>query len=587
MITMIRVTKKIFKILTKTQQQRVVILGFMMLIGGIMESISVSLMLPLITAVMNEDTWNKPWYAQLICSIFKIENQRTYIELLLLALIVIFILKNVYLLFEYYVQFSFIAKSRINLQKQLLSSYMSKPYEFFLNASSGDILKTIGFDTDCSFDLMSSMLGFYTEIIVAVILAITIIAMSPIISIGLIIILGIELWVIGIIIKPKMRRIGIRIRKETADANTWMLQSINGIKSIKVSGAESFFEDHYSIHADRTADATRKNQTLSNMPRLLIEAFTVTGVMLILFIMVVAGTELASIIPQLSAFMVAAVRLLPSVNRISTALNRVPFCEGSLDNIIKITNSEEILSSTDLAEKSVNVITTGEKITFKGAISFSRITFAYGDREKKIFDNASFEITKGQSVGIVGASGSGKTTAIDIILGLLEPASGQVLVDGIDIHEDMQGWCNCLAYIPQSIFLFDDSIRANVAFGINEDCISDDKVWRALEDAQLKEFVMTLPDGIDTKIGEAGVRLSGGQRQRIGIARALYNDPEILFFDEATSALDNETESAIMESIEKLKGNKTLVIIAHRLTTIENCDKVYRVVDGKVLEEID
>lgn len=583
---MLRVTRKLFKILTKIQRQRVVILGFMMLIGGIMESISVSLMLPLIEAVMNENTWDEPWYARLICGIFGIENQRAYIEILLVALILIFGVKNIYLLVEYYIQYTFIARSRMHMQNQLLHAYIYKPYQFFLNASSGEIVRTIGLDTDNVFALLTGVLNFYTEIIVSIVLAITIIIMSPAISVGLVIILGIELLIIAAIIKPKMKRIGERLRKEEASANKWMLQSINGIKSIKVANSEKFFEGNYACHANKTADARRKNQTLGNMPRLLIEAFTVTGVMFMIFIMVLLGTELASIVPQLSAFVVAAVRLLPSVNRISTSLNHVPFYESSLDNIIEIISSENIIANGNFTIREKKEGNSEKQIKFEQKIVFEHISFEYDSEHDKIFDDAYFEIEKGQSVGIIGTSGAGKTTAVDIILGLLQPSRGRILVDGVNIGCDMSGWLKCLAYIPQSIFLTDDTIRSNVAFGVEPDAISDEQVWQSLENAQMKDFVMSLPEGLDTKIGEAGIRLSGGQRQRIGIARALYNNPEILFFDEATSALDNETEAAIMESIESLKGNKTLVIIAHRLTTIEHCDKVYRVVGGKVIEEI-
>lgn len=580
---MLRVTKKFFRILNKHQQTRVFILGIMMLFGGIMESLSVSLMLPLITAVMNEETWDTTWYAQMICGLFHIDDQRVYIEILLVALIVIFGFKNIYLLFEYFIQFSFIAKSRIHMQQQLMHSFLHKPYEYYLNSSSGEIVRIISTDTVQTFALLTSVLSFYTEVIVSIVLAITILVMSPQISIGLIIILGIELFVIAAIIKPIMKRVGIRYRTESTASNKWLLQGINGIKSIKVANTENFFEAKYAEHSDMVADAERKNQTLGNMPRLLIEAFTITGVMAMLFIMVAMGAELASIVPQLSAFVVAAVRLLPSVNRISSAMNQVPFYEGGLDNIIRTLEAENLSDSVNDTTKKISV--KDKKITYNRKLEFQNITFGYPNGEKKIFDKASFEILPGQSIGIIGSSGSGKTTAVDIMLGLLSPQLGKIVVDGINIAENMDAWLAHLAYIPQTIFLMDDTIKANVAFGKHTNEISEEQVWNALRDAQMEEFVKSLPDGINTYVGEAGVRLSGGQRQRIGIARALYNNPDILFFDEATSALDNETEAAIMESINNLKGNKTLVIIAHRLTTIENCDVVYRVENGKVVRE--
>ncbi|MCF0127423.1 MAG: ABC transporter ATP-binding protein, partial [Pseudobutyrivibrio sp.] len=221
----------------------------------------------------------------------------------------------------------------------------------------------------------------------------------------------------------------------------------------------------------------------------------------------------------------------------------------------------------------------------KSSVELSNITYAYPGSPVNVLEDANMEIPIGKSVGIVGTSGAGKTTAVDVMLGLLKPSKGVVLSDGKDIQSDYPGWLQCVAYIPQTIFLTDDSIRANVAFGIKKEDIDEDALWRALDQAQLGDFVRSLPDGLDNQVGERGVRLSGGQRQRIGVARALYKNPEILVFDEATSALDNETESAIMESINALHGEKTLIIIAHRLTTIEGCDMVYRVGDGKITRE--
>ncbi len=548
-----------------------------------MESLSVSLMLPVITAIMNSDTWNEAAYVQAVCNIFHITDQRTYVELLLIALIAIFILKNVYLLFMYRVQYTFITKNRIRLQRKLMHSFMQKPYAFYLQASTGEIIRIVVNDTTDTFSLLSTVLGFYTELIVAIVLGITIFALSPIIGISMVVILLIEVVVIAWIVKPILKNRGDNQRIESAASNKWMLQSINGIKSIKVANRQDFFEEKYGVHADRGAIYERSFNIWSQVPRLTIEAFTITGVIFMLLVFVIAGVDLATLIPQLSAFVVAAVRLLPSANRISTSVNQVPYYEGALDNLITTMASEE--EAEVIAENQVSDSATLQRIIFDHDLVFNKVTFTYPDGVSPVLDHANMQILPGQSIGVVGTSGAGKTTAIDIMLGLLVPQSGQVLVDGVDIHDNINGWRKLLGYIPQSIFLMDDTIRENVAFGMHSDQIDDEQVWRALRDAQLEDMVRALPDQLDAKIGEAGVRISGGQRQRLGIARALYNNPDILVFDEATSALDNETEAAIMESIDNLKGRKTLVIIAHRLSTIENCDVVYRVGDGKIVRE--
>lgn len=584
---MIKITKKVFGILNKRQKRMTILIILLMIIGGAIESVSISLVLPLITAIMDKVNWNTTWYAILICDIFQIDDQRSYIEVLLILLIAVFVVKNLFLLLEYYIQYTFIAKSRYNMQSNLMHSYIYKPYSFFVNANSGEILRVLTSDTTQAFALLTNVFVFYTEIIVSIILGITILVMSPSIAIGLAIILGSELLVIALVLKPIMKRNGTIQRSENTETYKWILQSVNGIKSIKVANTEYFFEEHYCRHAQKVVDIERKNQTIGNIPRLIIEACTVSGVLLMLFIMVLTGSELDSIVPQLSAFVVAAVRLLPSVNRISTATNQMPFLEGGLDNVIEALESEKISIEKSRQKSAMKrePNRTDRKIRFDQCLHFDKISFSYQNSEKKIFDKASFKIIPGQSVGIVGTSGAGKTTAVDIILGLLKPDEGHIYVDGKDVEKDMSGWLSNLSYIPQSIFLMDDTIRANVAFGQPIQDVSDEQIWEALREAQMEEFVKSLPEGLDTEVGEQGIRLSGGQRQRIGIARALYSNPDILFFDEATSALDNDTESAIMESIDNLKGRKTLVIIAHRLSTIGNCDVVFRVEDGKVIEE--
>lgn len=554
-----------------------------------MESISVSLMLPLITAVMDSTGWRDTWYAALLCDTFHITNQKSYVIFLLLILILIFILKNVYLIIEYYVQFGYVTKNRVKLQRQLMHSYTHKPYVYYLNVSTGEIVRIVTTDTNQAFYLITNILTFYTEMIVSIVLGITVIALSWQIGVGLIIMLSIEVAIIAKIVKPILKRQGDLQRREGSLENKWLLQSINGIKSIKVSNRESFFEEKYGKHADVASLAESKQLTLNAMPRLIIEAFTVAGVFIVLLIMILAGTSIESIIPQLSAFAVAAIRLLPTVNHLSAIINQTPFLEGGLDNVINTIEIDPTSRVYDIKSSSLSdaksISNDSEMIAFQKEIRFENISFSYPNSEKCVLKDASFSILPGQSVGVIGTSGAGKTTAMDILLGLLEPQSGRVLIDGVDIRENMVAWHNLLAYIPQSIFLMDDTIRENVAFGVPSKDIDDARVWQALSDAQLEELVKEMPEGLDTVIGEAGIRLSGGQRQRLGIARALYNNPEILFFDEATSALDNETEAAIMDSINSLKGRKTLVIIAHRLTTIENCDTVYRVGKGKVTRE--
>lgn len=310
----------------------------------------------------------------------------------------------------------------------------------------------------------------------------------------------------------------------------------------------------------------------------MIEMITSCFVLTLIAILVVRGEEIESLIPALSAFVMAAVKLLPSANRIAGAINSIAFQEPSLDKLLENIKALEEMEDEEWNDQ-VN------KLDLKQEILLKDVTFSYPNAENCVLEHANMSVPVGMSVGIVGASGAGKTTEVDIMLGLLKPQEGQVLADGVDIQTAYHAWLSHIGYIPQMIFMLDDTIRGNVAFGMDSQEVDELAVWKALEEAQLAEFVRSLPEGLDTQIGERGIRLSEGQRQRIGIARALYTDPELLIFDEATSALDNETESAIMESINALHGKKTMVIIAHRLTTIEECDMVYRVENGGIERE--
>lgn len=283
----------------------------------------------------------------------------------------------------------------------------------------------------------------------------------------------------------------------------------------------------------------------------------------------------------IGAFAAAAIRVLPSVNRINTYITEIAYTQPSLD-FVYANLQQGMKTDAMLAERRANA--QKEKLKLEDKIELNHISFHYPDSEKNIFTNAHMEVPRGKSVGIIGASGAGKSTIVDVLLGLLHAQAGEITCDGVNIFKNYESWLAQIGYIPQSIYLIDESIRDNIAFGIDEDKINEKRIWEVLEEAQLKEFVEDLPEGLDTTIGDRGVRLSGGQRQRIGIARALYHDPEILVFDEATSALDNDTEAAVMEAVNSFHGKKTMVIIAHRLNTIEKCDIIYKVENEKLVK---
>lgn len=582
---MLTIVKKFGIILNRKQKHSLVIIAIMMVFGAILETLGVGLILPLVSVITDNDFIKTNQYARIVCRWLNITSTKNFVLIMIIALILIYIFKNVYLFIEYYIQYRFVCNNRLSIQLKLMQHYLCQPYEAYLNVQSGEIIRVINDDVERTFFLLSTVLSFFTEMVISVALVVTIIVTDPMMAGLTALVLGSIIFLVNRILKPILNKAGLKVQENVAQSNKWMIQAISGIKEVKMSRSEVFFLKQFSLYGKKVVDSQMTNNVLGNVPRLSIEAFGISSMLAVIAILMCMGREVNSMLPQLTAFAMAAVRLLPSVNRMSTALNSMAYYEPSLDKMVENLQERDMTEHNGTNNFSGKISDKFEKIEMVGKVELHDITYHYPNVERPVLDHANMSIDIGQSVGIVGASGAGKTTAIDILLGLLHPQSGSVEVDGHDIRENYDGWLSLLSYIPQTIFMLDDTIRANVAFGVATEDINDSQVWKALEEAQLKEFVQSLPEGLDTSIGERGVRLSGGQRQRIGIARALYSDPQLLIFDEATSALDNETESAIMESINALHGKKTLIIIAHRLTTIQECDVIYRVENGKIVME--
>lgn len=595
---MFSVFKKFSLVLEKEQKKKVAILFFMMLIGAFLEVLGVSLMLPLMTAIMQPDIIETNAIVAKVCGILDLHSHRTFVIACIAALIAVFIIKDTFLIFEYYVQNRFLYNNRFATQRKILAIFMKRPYEYYLNAQSGEILRMIQGDVDGTYSLLTTLLSFATESVVAAALIVTIFLVDPLMTAFVAVMMGGIMLLVAKVIKPILRREGVSRQRNAALTNKWLIQAVNGIKEVKVTQKEQFFESNFEKSGRKLIRAERKNAVLGQMPRLLIEMVSVCAMLALIAIMIYKGREIEALIPSLGAFAMAAVKLMPSANRIVAASNAIAYLEPALDKMLE--NLKVLENEGELKlfhEKKRNAVGENNNhdeilkaenppiITLEREISLKSITYTYPNSSQIVLKHADMTIPVGKSVGIVGTSGAGKTTAVDIMLGLLAPQEGQVLADGVDVQKNYSDWLSHIGYIPQAIFMLDDSIRANVAFGLDEDEIDDEQVWHVLEEAQMAEFVKSLPQGIHSQIGERGVRVSGGQRQRIGIARALYPNPELLLFDEATSALDNETEAAIMESINSLHGKKTMVIIAHRLQTIEGCDMVYRVADGKIKRE--
>jgi len=353
-------------------------------------------------------------------------------------------------------------------------------------------------------------------------------------------------------------------------------QGLGGAKDVKLLGREGDFLAQYHLHHAQSARVGELQSTLQQLPRLWLELLAVGGLALLVFVMLGRGVELTSIVPTLGLFAAAAFRLMPSVSRVLASVQAVRYAMPVINTLheeLKLAAPEPAIRTTDQGRR------------FYREIRLTDVAYSYPGADTPALHGLTLAIKKGESVGFIGSSGSGKSTLVDVILGLLPPSNGSVLVDGQDIQEQLRTWQDQIGYVPQSIYLTDDTLRRNVAFGIPDEHIDDAAVQRAIRDAQLEEFVGGLPNGVESIVGERGIRLSGGQRQRIGIARALYHDPSVLVMDEATSALDATTESGVMEAVTALRGSKTILIVAHRLTTVGQCDRIYRLESGTVVAE--
>ncbi len=580
---MLRVVKKLNRVLNAHQKRMIVILTILMLFGGIFEMLGVAMVVPLASAILSEDLMDNA-YVQIVAGIVGVSERKQFTLLMIWLLIAMFIIKNAFLMFQNYFQLRFVCNNRYVMQNKVMDLLLHRNYEFYLNHTTSEINTLLDTDIPSTFSLLTNMLSLVTELIVSAFLIIAMLIASPMLAIGVgTVMLGVVL-IIQKAVKPALQRASEVTVEGISKAKKWLLQAIGGIKEVKVTGKEEYFRERYSENRLKSLNAEKTRDMISTFPRMLIEIIGVCGMLTVVAVMIILDQDITELWVQIAAFAVAAIRLLPSANRISTYINMMSYYEPMLDKVLE--NTDLLVQAEEMYQKGIidTEVPTGKIRGLSEGIELDNISYHYPNAETNVLYQANMTIRCGQSIGVKGRSGAGKSTAIDILMGLLKPQEGAVLIDGINIREDMGGWHQLISYVPQTIYLIEDSVRANVAFGIPENEIDDSEVWRALREAQLEEFVRQMPDGLDSNIGERGVRISGGQRQRLGIARALYTNPQVLVFDEATAALDQETESAIIESINALHGKKTMIIIAHRLTTIEDCDVIYQVENGKIFE---
>ena len=574
---------KLNKILSGKQKKHMALLTVMMIIGALIQTAGVGMLVSVVNIVIDPVKSTNSRAALLFYELIGStpeDGYKIFQYSVMGFMILVFAVKNLYLYFQQKAMYAFVYRNQFSTSERMMRNFVRKDYEYYLNADTAVVQRSITSDVNNMYALILAILQLVSDGFVSLCVCIFCLVQSGLMTVILAAVLILLLWIIKKVLKPIMYKAGKDNQDFYSGLFKWISQSVMGIKEVKIFGREKYFVDSYNECGNGYVNAVQKYSLYNSIPKLLIEAVCVGVMMIYMIVMIAIGRQPEDLMTDFATLAAAALVLLPAVNRINNQINSMAYFEPFLMNV-----SDNLQDDIDEKNTDMTFAEDVEKLALTKSISFEGITYSYPNSDVKILDKADLEIPIGSSIGIVGTTGAGKSTLVDILLGLLKPQEGVIKADGSDIRDNYRSFLKNVGYIPQMIFMLDDTIRNNVAFGIPASEQSEERIWEALKEAALDDFVRGLPQGLDTGIGERGIRISGGQRQRIGIARALYSDPEVLILDEATSALDNETENLIMESINRFMGRKTLVIIAHRLQTIEKCDMVFRVGDGRITRE--
>ncbi len=571
--------KSVFKVFSGRQKRNLTGMAFLILINSFVSLLSVSVLTPFIQAVMSPEELLKNDLIKLMYDMLSLSDTNQLVTLLAVLIMLVYIGKNGFVIFMNNMQYRFSYYGKREMQNKLMKYYISREYTFFLKNNSANLLQDIYFDPEMFYAAVLNMLQLASEVCVSGLLLLYLLWKDPLITCGV----AVAMILLVFLFMKKLRRILSRFGEERRKYNAGVLQcmqeAFGGIKEIKIANREPYFEQEFCRQNGIYTHVIKQNAFLSSIPKPVMEAVCIAGLMGAIIVRInLTDVDSTQFVETLAVFAASAFCLLPSANKMSEYLGSIIHNGVVLHKI----------GDQYAAIKDMDIVIKKEKnykpVSLEKEIRVEHMTFQYPDTESPVLKDVNVTIPKNASAAFIGPSGAGKTTIVDLILGVLKPDEGTITADGMNIAESYRGWHDKIGYIPQTIFMLDDTIRNNIAFGQGDD-IDEGQIWEALKKAQLDTFVAGLEHGLDTMIGEGGVRISGGQRQRIGIARALYRNPEVLVLDEATSALDTETEAAVMEAIDHLQGKMTMLIIAHRLTTIRNCSIIYKVENGTVTRQ--
>jgi len=567
--------KKLRHIFDRATKVRLLVLMVAIIAAGLLDMLALGLIAPIVTLVLDPGSLYESGVIYDVFNFLGFDSSRLFLAFLAFLLVGVYIFRGGYLLIFNRIKFRFVARRQALMSERLLSKMLGFSYLYHTHKNVAEMNRIISGDVAQLFAMATNLLQMMTDLFRAFFIIVFLLVVSPMMTLMLITLALVCVFIYFMAFRRQIARSGERVRTASIGMSKAIFQAFGGIKEVKVMRREAYFHKVFKFSSDNAVKENTAYQVLNEMPKMAIEMVVYCGAFAMVGIFLLRGADLTIIAPQLSMFVLAAFQLLPAVIRQVNYVNIVIHYRPSVDAIYKSLYEEDDIC--------VAVSQQTEPIsTFEQGIEVRGLCFQYPNTSAPVLVDASCVVPHNKSVAFIGPSGAGKTTLADLILGVLSPDSGGVYYLGKSIHVNFDEWSKQIGYIPQQIYLLDESITANVAFGIPLEDIDEEKVWRALEQAQLADFVRTLPDGLNTIVGDRGVRLSGGQRQRVGIARALYEDPAVLVLDEATSSLDNETEKAVMDAVRGLQGEKTMIIVAHRLSTIEHCDIVYKVENGKV-----
>lgn len=571
-----RLYKKLNFLLSPSLKRNLFFLSILLFIGMLFEMAGIGILIPVLGLLLNSNIGQKYPVLQPYLHALGDPSQVQLAIWGMSALVLFYLVKSIYLGYLGWKQSKFIAHLSLEMVQDLFKGYINQPYIFHLQRNSAQLLRNLQIEISQFTSLSQSVLMLALELSVVLGIAILLIIAEPVGAVSVSLFLFLSVFIFQRLTRKKLLSWG-KVRQDQGEfINQHLYQGLGGIKDVKFSGREKYFIDQLFVHNYKSSKVTIKYLTMGLIPRLFLELFAVIGIAGITMIMIFQNKPFDLFIPTLGIFAAAAFRLIPSVSRIMNSFQVIRFLQPVVDVLY---NEFYLIHNTVIQQGSYDKLSFSKKITLRG------INFSYTNTSSKILNDITIIINKGETVGFMGPSGSGKSTLVDVILGLLAPETGEINVDGENIENNMRGWQDQIGYVPQNVYLTDDTICRNVAFGIVKEKIDHKAVERSIKAAQLEQFVGSLPDGLETFVGERGVRLSGGQRQRIGIARALYHDPEVLVLDEATSSLDSLNESGVMRAVKELQGGKTILIVAHRLSTLSICNRIYKISKGKIINE--